>query len=135
MTKKVKVYPGVNIQWPISELIVSGEKVIETRTYPLPEKFIGQEIALIETPGKNGKFKARITAIIKFEESFEYKTKAEFYRDAKKHCVTPNSDWKWDPQKGKWGWPVTVVKKLKKPCAPPRSRGIIFAKNCKVSNV
>lgn len=67
MSKKRKL-PGINIQWPISEMIIDGEKTIETRKYAILDKYIGQELALIETPRPKGKFKARIRAIIKFEE-------------------------------------------------------------------
>ena len=31
---KKKSYVGINIQFPISQLIVDGKKTIETRTYP-----------------------------------------------------------------------------------------------------
>lgn len=90
-----KTYTGINIQWPISELILSGQKTIETRTYPIPKKYLNQEMLMIETPGKNGKFKARIVAIIKFTDCFRYKNKKDFYKDSHKHFVTSSSEWAW----------------------------------------
>lgn len=125
-------YPGLNIQFPISELIANGQKTIETRSYPLPKKFIGRPIALIETPGPAGNFKARITAIIQFDESFEYKTAREFYADEKRHRVTKDSPWRWRSDSKKFGWPVRVLKRLNRPTAPPEKRGIVFSKSCEI---
>lgn len=132
MSKKRKI-PGINIQWPISEMIIDGEKTIETRKYAIPDKYIGQELALIETPGPKGKFKARIRAIIKFGDSFEYKSKKAFYEDSKRHCVTPDSIWQWTAGQKKFGWPVEVLKVYDKPLAAPKKKGIIFASECDVT--
>ena len=96
-----KTYPGINIQWPISRDILSGKKSIETRTYPIPEKYLRKEMLLIETPGPHGNFKARIMAIIKFIDCFEYKNKREFYMDYKRHLIDENSHWAWK-KKAKW---------------------------------
>lgn len=123
-----KTYTGVNIQWPISELILSGEKTVETRTYALPEKYLGQPMVLIETPGKKGDFKARMVAVVKFTGSFKYKSKAAFYRDVDRHKVTKDSLWAWSDEKPKWGWKVEVLKTFKAQLAP-KKKGIVFTKN------
>ncbi|NOT79384.1 MAG: hypothetical protein HOP07_10365 [Bacteriovoracaceae bacterium] len=120
-----KTYTGINIQHPISQLIVEGKKIIETRTYNIPGKYLNQEMALVETPGKNGKFKARIIAIIKFTECFQYQTKKEFYADSDKHCVTPSSPWAWEEGE-KWGWKVCVVEKLPNFKTITKKKGIKF---------
>lgn len=125
-----RVYDGINIQFPISTLILSGEKVIETRTYKIPEKYLNKEIAMIETPGKQGKFKSRVVAIIKFTECFKYKNQTEFYKDSKRHLVDKESPWAWK-NKAKWGWKVEVVKLLKEPTIC-KSRGITFRSNIEV---
>ncbi len=123
-----KTFTGVNIQWPISELIVSGEKTVETRTYALPEKHLNQAMVLIETPGKQGKFKARMVAVIKFTDSFKYKSKTAFYKDIDRHKVTKDSLWAWSDEKPKWGWEVTVLKTFKAKEAP-KKKGIVFTKD------
>ena len=79
----LETIPGVNIQWPWSELLLTGKKSVETRSYPLPEKYLGQWLAVIETPGPHGKReagidKARITGKIMFSESFQYPTLSEW---------------------------------------------------------
>lgn len=129
-----KTYTGINIQWPISELILSGQKIIETRTYPIPEKYLNQEMLMIETPGKKGDFKARITGIIKFTECFEYKNKNVFYKDSKKHFVTPDSDWAWK-DKSKWGWSVEVVQIISPSLFFDKRKGIVFTLNILLPNI
>lgn len=121
-------YTGINIQYPISELILTRKKIIETRTYPIPEKYLNKELLLIETPGKEGKFKARITAIIKFTECFKYQSKKEFYSDTNRHCVTQDSAWAWKNGE-KWGWKVEVISKFKTPLPAPLKKGIKFTLN------
>ena len=124
-----KTYPGINIQWPISELILSGEKTIETRTYPIPKKYLNQEMVLVETPGSKGKFKARTRAIIKFTDCFQYKNEKEFYDDFERHRVSKNSLWAWSDDKPKWGWVAKVIRIIKLPASIPNKRGIIYTKN------
>ena len=127
-----KTYTGINIQWPISELILSGKKTIETRTYPIPPKYLNQEMILIETPGRHGKFKSRMRAFIVFTGCFQYDDATSFYRDSKHHAVTPDSDWAWDKSKGKWGWKVKVIKVFDEPIPLQKRTGIKFSKNIKI---
>ncbi len=128
-----KLYTGINIQFPISRLILSGEKKIETRTYSIPERLIGQELAIVETPGKTGKFKSRVVGIIVFGESFKYKSAKEFYADVKRHCVSEDSDWAWDSKKGKWGWVIKKVTHLKNEIPLKKRSGIVYSKNIRIS--
>lgn len=125
---KDKKYTGINIQWPISQLIIAGDKTIETRTYPIPKKYLNQEMLLIETPGKMGNFRARIVAIIKFTDCFQYRSSAEFYADSKLHSVTKDSPWAWN-SKGKWGWKVEVIKKLDNEIPAPTEKGIVYTQS------
>jgi len=121
-------YTAINIQYPISEKILEGEKVIETRRYPLPDKYLNQALLLMETPGKTKKFKSRIIGIIKFTECFQYQSKKQFYADVDKHCVTKDSIWAW--QEGdKWGWRVEVIQKISPPITYKGNKGIIFTNN------
>jgi len=120
-----KSYTGINIQYPISQMIINKEKIIETRTYPLPSKYLNKEMALIETPGKSGTFKSRVIGIIKFTNSFQYKSKKEFYSDIKKHQVDKNSLWAWT-QGDKWGWEVEIVKILSHPIEVTKKKGIRY---------
>lgn len=119
---------GINIQWPISEKILNGSKTIETRTYPIPDKYIGKEMAMIETPGPKGNFKSRAVAIVRFLRCFKYKDKEDFYLDMDRHLVTPESPWKWNDEKPKWGWEVEVLRVLEEPINVSQ-RGIVYRSN------
>jgi len=121
-------YTAINIQYPISDKILEGEKVIETRRYPLPDKYLNQVLLLMETPGPAKKFKSRIIGIIRFTECFQYQSKKQFYADVDKHCVTKDSIWAW--QAGdKWGWRVEVIKKISPSITYRGNKGIIFTNN------
>jgi hypothetical protein len=132
---KTKKIPGLNIQYPWSRLLLSGEKSIETRSYPIPGKFIGVEIAVIETPGrsgkKNGVAKAQIVGTITFVGSKRYESKQSWLKDHKKHLVDEKDpQYGFDPNRPKHGWVVGKVRTLRRPVAPPLKRGIVFARDC-----
>lgn len=134
---KVKTLSGVNIQWPWSQMLLNGQKTIETRGYALPEKYKGVPLALIETPGKQGARagigKAKIIAVITFSGSYRYKSKSAWLDDFEKHCVRPD-----DPMYGyrrgqsKWAWVVERVKPVAEISDPPAPRGIVFVSGCLV---
>lgn len=124
---------GLNIQTPWSELLINGVKSVETRSYPLPEKYVGEEIALIETPGRYGRFKARIIGTITFSHSFKYPDQRAWQDDHNRHCVAvddPTYNWKDD--KPKYGWVVSKVTKFDKPLDIRKRRGIIFTSGIKL---
>ena len=124
---------GINIQSPWSHLLVNKEKCVETRSYPLPEKYIGEELAIIETPGKSGGFKARIIGAITFSHSFKYPNKQTWEDDYLRHLVKNNDNmFGWNEDKDKYGWVVSNVTKLDEPQSAPEKKGIIFTLDCQV---
>lgn len=122
-------YPGINIQYPISQLILNRKKTVETRTYPIPKHYIGVPLALIETPGPRGEFRARIVGLITFGFSFRYLDSNSFYEDMNRHQVTPDSIWKWTDKKPKWGWPISEVIVFRRSGRAPQKRGIKYTKD------
>ena len=121
---------GLNIQAPWSTLLIDGLKTVETRSYALPKRLHGIELALIETPGKSGKFKSRIIGTITFSHSFVYPNYAEWISDEHNHKVSlsdPTYGWN---DKPKYGWVVQSITKFSQSVDPPPKRGIIYAKNC-----
>ena len=116
------------------------DKMVETRSYPLPDKFIGKELAIIETPGKFGKrdagiLRARIVGTITFLGSFEYTSRAQWLKDRHRHRVSPDDQsFQWKDNQPKHGWIIQSVIKFEKPMPPPEKRGIIFATKCQVSD-
>jgi hypothetical protein len=118
---------GLNIQQPWSQLILSGKKKVETREYPLPKKFYGKELWLIETPGTSGKFKSRIIGKVLFVDCCEYKTKDDWEREKALHLVeTDDSNYGFREGKKKFGWVVGAVEAVD-PFLAPSPRGIIYS--------
>jgi len=122
--------PGINIQAPWAQAIISGHKVIETRFYPLPSKWIDHPLVIIETPGKTGRFKRRIAGLVIFRSSWCYADRAAFARDRTKHLVDPDDPrfgWKSDG-KPKWAWPVVWVEAYEQPLPPEFRAGIRYSR-------
>jgi hypothetical protein len=123
---------GLNIQVPWSTLLIDGLKSIETRSYHIPMKYVNHPLYLVETPGKLGKFKARIIGTITFSGSFKYPDKISWIDDYNKHLVSQNDPlYGWN-DKPKYGWVVSYVEKFDEPIPAPAKKGIVFTKNCKV---
>lgn len=124
---------GINIQTPWSELLINEVKSVETRSYPLPEKYVGEELALIETPGRYGRFKARIIGTITFSHSFKYPDQRAWQDDYNRHCVAVDDPiYNWKDDKPKYGWVVSKVTKFDKPLDIRKRRGIIFTSGIKL---
>lgn len=125
-------YPGINIQQPISRLILDGKKTVETRTYNLPSHFLNKEMVLIETPGSNKNLTAQALGIIVFTKSFKYESKKEFYADQRRHCVDQNSIWAWKDERPKWGWEVKVISIFPTPLKFKGKKGIKYTLNLRL---
>ena len=132
---------GLNIQSPWASLLIRGVKTVETRSYPLPNKYIREELAIIETPGKYGRFKARIIGTITFDNSFKYPNKQTWLEDYNRHCVEkddPLYGWVDDDSffvlesKPKYGWVVNKVIKFDQPLDIHKRKGIVFTTGVKV---
>jgi hypothetical protein len=122
--------PGINIQAPWAEAIVLGHKVIETRFYPIPRKWVGQPLAIIETPGKVGHFQRRIAGLVSFAPNWCYADKAAFARDRARHLVDPDDQlfgWREDG-KPKWAWPVAWIEVYQQSLPPSFRAGIRYAR-------
>ena len=111
---------GLNVQVPWSFLLINGDKSVETRSYPLPKKYEGVELALIETPGKYGRFKSHIIGTITFSHSFEYPSERLWIDDYSRHKVEENDS--------QYGWVVSDIKKFDKSILAPKRKGIVFTK-------
>lgn len=132
MIKKDLIIPGINIQAPWSQLILCGQKTVETRSYPLPERHKGKMLAIIETPGRDkGLSKAKMIGVVVFSDSFLYENREDWLMDIDRHLVQPNDPlYKYTPNKPKYGWAVQSVVRLESFVPPPKKRGIIFASEC-----
>lgn len=129
--------PGLNIQWPWSQLILDGKKKVETRSYPLPEKYINQKLAIIETPGPKGKkfgiAEARIVGTITFSGSFKYDSFEDWAEDHDRHLVSADDPtFRYTSDQEKWAWVISEVESLKRHRPAPEKRGIVFASFCEL---
>jgi hypothetical protein len=125
-----RIVSGLNVQEPWASLLINGEKSVETRSYALPKKYEGVELALIATPGKKRKFQSKIIGVITFSHSFQYLNIKDWIDDSNRHCIFPGSPYYWDANKQKYGWVVSNIEKFNSPIDPPIKRGIIFVSNC-----
>lgn len=124
---------GINIQIPWSRLLIDGDKVVETRSYQLPKKYEGVEMYLVETPGKYGRFKARVIGTITFSHNFKYPDKNSWKDDYNRHKVEENDEFfSWNDNKPKYGWVVSFVNKFDEPLDIVGKRGIIFTNHIKI---
>lgn len=119
---------GINIQYPWADKLLDKEKTIETRTYDLPNKHKDEDLWVIETPGKLGKFNARVVGIIRFESSKRYCSEREWVQDDDKHLCVKGSGYEWDGKTKKYGWTISKTIRLKEPFpASDMKRGIIYS--------
>jgi DNA repair photolyase len=129
MQSEAVILPGINIQAPWAQAIVSGRKVIETRFYPLPEKWVGQPLVILETPGQARHFKRRVAGFVVFDKSWCYADKASFAQDRVQHLVDPDDPlfgWKHDG-KPKWAWPIRWVEAYEQPLPAGFRAGMRYA--------
>lgn len=121
---------GLNVQIPWSTLLINGWKSVETRSYPLPQKYEGVELYLVETPGKYGRFKARVIGTVTFSHSFKYPDKQSWIDDYNRHKVEEGDEFfDLNENKPKYGWVVCSVKKFEHAVDINQKRGIIFTTN------
>jgi hypothetical protein len=127
---------GLNVRWPWSELIVSGQKNIETRGYALPERFIGKYLAVIETGNEeiaDKKPSSHIIGLIRISSCRKYTSRKQWLADFPRHKVSPTDPtYSFSTDKEKWAWEIQDVCKVAPAIAPPKTRGIKFAKRCSI---
>ena len=130
MGAKIRV-PGINIQSPWSELILSGDKIIETRSYPIPKHLLNVKIAIIETKRNKGN-PAKIVGIICFTECYQYKDYNHWVSEYDLHKV-PKDDplFGFKQEEAKWAWRISEYIRIPHQ-APPKKRGIKYAKECEI---
>lgn len=116
---------GLNVQAPWASLLINGQKSVETRSYPLPKKYEGVPLALIETPGGK-KFKSRIIGFITFSHSFKYPNEQAWKNDYLRHGVSCSDNmYSWN-NKPKYGWVVSDITKFDESLPVSKKKGIIF---------
>lgn len=129
--------PALNVQAPWSTLLLSGSKTVETRGYPLPKKYSGRPLLVVETPGAHGHTfgveKARTIGILVFSHSFQYSSEEHWKSDWKRHKVDSGHPlFGYVGSKPKWGWEVSHAYLFPKAEPAPLRRGIVFTSSSPV---
>ena len=141
-------YPGLNVQWPFSQLILSGVKTVEVRSYALGWRNIarpGVEMWLVETLGDASAISkgwvlqgdtaveprpkhAQIVGTVTFSEveegsSGRYNNLAEFSGDIKSHRIGSGGKFDWKGEGALYKWRVSAVRRLAQPVPQPGFKG------------
>jgi len=124
---------GLDVQIPWSAKLLSGEKSIETRSYPLPLEFLGLELAILESPEKVGLWvegaaafsdpllcatqqAASVVGTVSFSASKRYVLKEEWIKDRAAHGVYEEEGvMGWKDCQEKWAWVVSRVRAFPEP--------------------
>ena len=118
--------PGINIQQPWSQLLLDGEKKVETRTYPLPERYCNRPMWLVETPGPDRTKRAMVVGVIVFAGSKEYLSRRFFRDDFDQHLVPEDHPlFGYRAERRKFGWMVSAKMRVDA-FDPGVRRGIIY---------
>src|SRR6056297_2456612 len=105
----------VNGDW--ADMLVSGYKTVETRSYPIPAEYVGVPLMLIKTGGSGV---AQAIGVVQFSGSKQYPTKTAWGKDRKRHRVPAvHKDYGWNPKKKKFGWVVEKAEPLLIPIPAP----------------
>ncbi len=146
--------PGLNVQWPFSQLMLAGAKTCETRGYALGHRNIawaGVEHWIVETRGptavasKNAVIgdavvgarpvKTQIVGTVVFSASVPYADRHTFCLDAAAHRINAGGVYDWRGNGEMQAWRVASVRRLAHPVLVgttgqtgfgPRSFDVIF---------
>ena len=111
---------------PYADLIVSGEKTIETRPGKSLDTLIGKRMKVIRTTGVGSE--ARVVGEVTVGPRKFYATKQEFDADLDKHFVTDDSRFAF-PETGKYGYEMIDPVKYQKPYPLTVNKGVVSTRN------
>lgn len=106
---------------PFTEMILSGQKTIETRRSNSLDPAVGRRMAIVRT----GVGPAQVVGTVIVGEPVWYGSRKQWDADRDLHQVPKGSSHDWQPP-GKWGYPMIDPM----PVSPrsPKGRGIVFRK-------
>jgi hypothetical protein len=133
--------PGLNIQWPFTQLILAGVKTIEVRTYELGHRNIAhpnREVWLVETI--SGSLKdatvpegvdvpekppcAQIVGTITFSRSVPYDDRSDFNSTRNQHRIAVGGKHDWTDKSDRHAWHISSCKRLAAPIPCPGRKGM-----------
>lgn len=120
--------PGLNVQEPWASLLVSGRKVVETRTYACSIQYLNRPIGIVATQRASSP-KSALVGIVRIVESFSFPDVCAFRADEGEHLVEEGSVYDWKDGKPKWGWRIEVLAEVEPGSVELTRRGIVWTKN------
>ena len=127
-------YPGLNIQWPYSQLILAGAKKTEARAYALGYRNIAvgnKEHWIVKTAGdspsaiKNAVVDgvdidprpkcAQVVGLVTFSHSEPYSDTTSFRRDVDRHRVKAGAAKDWSGEGKMYAWHISSVRRVETP--------------------
>ena len=132
-TRVVLTFRGLCIQYPFSQLLLTGTKNAEVRKYPLAPGegsrqicHPNEEMFLIETPQKGPAdvgdaalprkpVAAQVVGTVKFASCRKYDSFADFRSDQHRHRILPDSHHDWDDERNRFAWEVAEVRRFLNP--------------------
>lgn len=122
-SKKPEVGININDQsQPFTDMIMDGEKTIETRNSRSLDSVVGKSVGIIRT----GIGPALLVGYVDVGEPIFYRNSKEFDLDWKRHRVEPKSPF-YIGKNGKWGYPLINPKRIPQP-KTVESKGIVIRK-------
>jgi len=125
---------GLEMQQPFSQLLLSGAKTVETRSYCLPASLVGRPIAVLETEcgaacgsalADNvaaGDQSVRLVGTVTFGSCFAYASADEWDADSTRHRVPATSAFSWTEDRMMFGWVVASATPYEYPMPTPAMR-------------
>jgi len=95
----------------IIDMILSGEKVIETRTHDKLKRFVGQWVGVILT----GCGKPKLVGYVFIRSQYEFISEENFREYEFCHRIPKGSKYDWDGKHKKYGYLLGDVEKLDSP--------------------
>ena len=155
--------PGLNVNWPFSQLILAGVKTVEARSYPLGRRNMAQpdvEMWLVEAPPASDAIsqgwlfagdlavalrpqRCQIVGTVTFSHSDEYGSLQAFRADRKIHRIAAGGQYDWDGTGKRYAWRVSAVRRLAQPArslcrtgfTKKRSYTVIFAESANIDGL
>lgn len=136
---------GLEVQRPWSQMILTGTKSVETRTYPLPATLVGRAIYVLETEENlagtscladrvdAGDPSVQLVGTVTFGSCVAYASKDEWLADEARHCVPPDSSYGWSRERIIYGWRVASFTRHERPHPCPmleRRQRSLFEMDC-----
>lgn len=101
------ILPALYVRSQWARRIAEGSKSIETRGYRMPDKYLGEWVAIVQS---NRGEKSKVVCLAYISGSFKYISEQEFRCDAAAHRIPKGHilyDWGTTPEK--WGWKIAMV--------------------------